>query len=242
MELRKITILLAFLVGGLFIACGSDSKSNQHTISLETDPASIMNQAVAQLLALRSASFSLNHLEGNTMLVPGVLMTKVYGEVSIPDRFNVTVEAEAEFLKSYLEINIITIEDSAYMTDILNGSWSQVSPERLPFNLSNLGQTLAAIVEAVEDTKILGQERLGNVETLHINGQIASEDLSGLVPGSGKGFPVELELWLDESHGLLQQVLIHGRVVPTDDKNTVRELRLKDINVPVVIKPPNEVS
>ena len=82
MELRKITILLAFLVGGLFIACGSDSKSNQHTISLETDPASIMNQAVAQLLALRSASFSLNHLEGNTMLVPGVLMTKVYGEVS----------------------------------------------------------------------------------------------------------------------------------------------------------------
>ena len=169
-------------------------------------------------------------------------MTKVYGEVSIPDRFNVTVEAEAEFLKSYLEINIITIEDSAYMTDILNGSWSQVSPERLPFNLSNLGQTLAAIVEAVEDTKILGQERLGNVETLHINGQIASEDLSGLVPGSGKGFPVELELWLDESHGLLQQVLIHGRVVPTDDKNTVRELRLKDINVPVVIEPPNEVG
>ena len=53
---------------------------------------------------------------------------------------------------------------------------------------------------------------------------------------------MELELWLDESHGLLQQVLIHGRVVPTDDKNTVRELRLKDINVPVVIEPPNEVG
>jgi hypothetical protein len=209
---------------------------------LDIDPAPAMSQAVDQLLALKSASFSLDHLEGSTMLVPGVLMTKVFGEVSIPDRFSVTVEAESEFPKSYIEISIITIDDTAYMTDLLSGRWNQISPDSLPFNLLGLGQTLADIVDAVQSPQVLGQERLRDVETLHIKGQIASEDLSELVPGAGQGFPVGLELWLDRSQGLLQQVLIIGRVVPTDDENTVRELTLKDINQPVVIDPPGSVG
>ena len=195
-----------------------------------------------QLLALESASFSLDHLEGSTMLVPGVLMTKVYGEVSIPDRFSVTVEAESEFPKSYIEISIITIEDTAYMTDILSGRWNQISPDSLPFNLLDLGQTLADIVDVVQEPQVLGQERLRGVDTLHIKGQIASEDLSELVPGAGQGFPVKLELWLERDQGLLQQVLILGRVVPTDDENTERELTLQDINQSVVISPPSDAG
>jgi hypothetical protein len=177
-------------------------------------------------------------LEGSTILVPGVLMTKVSGEVSIPGRFSVTVEAESEFPKSYIEISIITIDDTAYMTDILSGRWNQISADSLPFNLSGLGQTLADIVEAVQEPTVIGQERLGDLDTLHIKGQIASEDLSELVPGAGQGFTVQLELWLDQSQGLLQQVHIIGRVVPTDKTNTLRQLTLEDINQPVVIEPP----
>ena len=201
-----------------------------------------MRQAVGQLLALESAAFSLDHLEGSTVLVPGVLMTKVSGEVSIPDRFRVTVEAESEFPKSYIEINIISIDDTAYMTDIFSGRWNQISVGSLPFNLSGLGKTLADIVEAVEMPRVLGEERLRGVNTLHIQGEVASEDLSELVPGSGDGFPVRLDLWLDRSQGLLQQVHIIGRVVPSDGPNTFRELTLEDINQPVNIEAPGNTS
>ncbi len=238
LEIRRNIALFACLAIGLLVACGSDSPTQQVNGSTGIDPAPAMIQAVNQLLALESASFRLDHLEGSTVLVPGVLMTKVYGEVSIPDRFSVTVEAESEFPKSYLEISIITIEDTAYMTNILSGRWNQISPDSLPFNLLGLGQTLADIVDAVQEPKVLGQERLRGVDTLHIKGQIASEDLSELVPGAGQGFPVKLELWLDRDQGLLQQVLILGRVVPTDDENTERELTLQDINQSVVISPP----
>ena len=62
------------------------------------------------------------------------------------------------------------------------------------------------------------------------------------MPGAGEGFPVDLELWLDRDQGLLQQVLIVGRVVPTDDTDTVRELTLEDINQPVEIEAPGDVS
>ena len=47
---------------------------------------------------------------------------------------------------------------------------------------------------------------------------------------------------LDRSQGLLQQVLIVGRVVPTDEPDTVRKLTLEDINQPVEIEAPADVS
>jgi hypothetical protein len=241
-ELKSKLLATALVVAGLIAACGTNSATESPDGSSAIDPAPAMRQAVGQLLALKSASFSLDHLEGSTILVPGVLMTKVSGEVSIPDRFRVTVEAESEFPKSYIEISIITIDDTAYMTDIFTGRWNQISVESLPFNLLGLGQTLADIVDAVQLPRVLGEERLRGVDTLHIQGEIASEDLSELVPGSGDGFPVRLDLWLDRSQGLLQQVHIIGRVVPTDAQNTFRELTLEDINQPVNIEAPSNTS
>ena len=165
-------------------------------------------------------------------------MTKAYGEVSIPDRFRVTVEAESQIPKSYIEISIITIDHTSYMTGIFSGRWSEVSTEALPFNLSGLGQTLADFGAAGRQPRTIRAERLNGVDTVYIKGKIASEDLSGLVPGAGVGFSVGLNLWLEQD-GLLRQVDIVGRVVPTDDVNTVRQLTLDDINLRVTINPPS---
>ena len=202
----------------------------------------VLKQAMTQLLALESASFTLDHLKGSTVLMPGVSMTKVSGEVYIPDRFKVTVEAKSKSIKSYLEIGMVTIEDTAYMTGIFGGGWNQISPDSLPFNLLRLGQTLANIVKAMEEVRTLGEEQRNGIDTLYIGGEINSQDLSELVPGAGDGFPVGLELWLDRKQGQLQRALIVGRVVPTDEIDTVRELTLTDINQPVEIEAPSEIS
>ncbi len=239
MELKFKALLAALAVAGLVSACGSSAPTAPLDGVTGIDIEVAMPQAVDQLLALRSAAFSLEHLEGSTVLVPGVLMTKVSGVVSIPDRFEVTVEAESEFPKSYLEISIITIDDTAYMTDIFTGRWNKISAGSLPFNLTGLGQTLADIIDAVQEPRAVRAERLNGIDTVLIKGQIVSEDLSELVPGSAEGFPVELELWL-ERDGLLRQVLIIGRVVATDGPDTVRKLTLDNINQPVEIEPPGE--
>ncbi|HAA94959.1 MAG TPA: hypothetical protein DCE26_04625, partial [Dehalococcoidia bacterium] len=160
-----------------------------------------------------------------------------YGEVDIPDRFRVTVEAESVSPKTYIEISIITIENKTYMTGLFGRRWNEVPADTMPFNLSGLGQTLADIVDAIEGDRGLGQERLQGVDTVRLGGNISSEDLSELIPGAGSGLPVALELWLDPA-GLLRQVKIIGRVVPTDDADTVRRLVLNDTNQPVTMNPP----
>ena len=242
MGLKVKFLTIALLMVGLLAACGTNLATETPEDGVEVDPGPVLEQAVTQLLALESASFSLNHLKGSTALVPGVSMTKVSGEISIPDRFSVTVEAQSEFPKSYLEISIVRIEDTAYMTSIFGGGWNEISPDSLPFNLCGLGQTLAGIMDAMQTPQVLGEERLNGIDTLYIGGAIDSQDLAQLVPGAGEGFPVGLELWLDQSRGLLQKVLIVGRVVPMDDTDTVRELTLRDINQPVNIEVPGDVS
>ena len=241
MELRFKALVSALVVVGVISACSPAAPTGLPDRLQESDIEISMLQAVDQLLALRSAAFSLQHLEGSTVLVPGILMNKVSGVVSTPGRFKVTVEAESEFPRSYLEIGVITIDDATYMTDIFTGRWNKVSAETLPFNLSGLGQTLARIIDSVTQPHAIRTEKLNGTDTTHIKGQIFSESLSELVPGSAEGLPVELEFWL-EPGGLLRQVLIIGQVVATDAPDTVRKLTLDNINQPVEIEPPGNVS
>lgn len=195
--------------------------------------------AVTELLQLESAAFTLEHLKGTTVLIAGLLeMRKASGVVVVPDKFRLTVEGETTFPRSFVEIGVVTIGDTAYMTDIITGRWLEVPLESLPLNPVNLGWTLAGIIEAVESPVVVGTARLNGIDTRLVRGRIQSEDLAGLVPGAGEGFSVELDLWLEKSRHLLIQVLISGMVVSTDQPDTVRRLILDDINIPVDISPP----
>ena len=206
---------------------------------MEFDVRSALRDAVTEVLRLESAAFTLEHLKGTTALIPGFLeMRRVSGEVDIPNRFRLKVEAETVLPRSFVEIGVITIGDKAYMTDFLTNKWRQVEPSALPFTLSDISRTLADIIEAVDEPTLVGEERLGDRDTYHIQGSILSQDLAGLVPGAGEGFDVRLGLWLANPGNLLLQVLISGMVVPTDEPDTVRRLTLDDINVPVDISPP----
>ena len=240
MELKLRALGIFLLLVWLIAACSPDSDEralkNESAINADL----VLLQAVEQLIGLESASFSLSHLKGSTVLMPGVLMTKISGEVSIPDRSRVTVEAQIEFPKSYVEIDIVRIQETAYMTSIFGGDWNQIPAESLPFNLSGLGLTMAEIVDAIQKPKILDEERLNGINTLRIGGMINSKDLVKLVPGAEGDVRVDLKLWINREDGLLQRAQIAGRVVPTDDVGTIRDLILKNINQPVVIDAPIE--
>jgi hypothetical protein len=221
------------------LSCGDGAVLTPASPTEQTiDPKDALRRAVDAVLQLESAAFTLEHLTGTTTLFPGLEMSKVFGIVDIPDRFSLTVEAESTFPRSFVEISIVTIEDQAYMTDVISGQWREVSQDILPFSFGDLGQSLADIIEALDLPVFVGAERLKDHDSYHISGRIQSEDLTGIVPGAGEGFDVELDLWLEQARSLLLQVLISGKVVPTDGVDAVRLLTLDDINVPVEISPP----
>jgi hypothetical protein len=222
------------LVLVLVIAIGCSSATP--TPETPVDPQAVLRQAVERVMSLEYGAFILEHRVGSTLLLPGLEMTRVYGVADIPDRFRFTVEAESNGL--YIEIDMVVVEDQAYMTNPISGEWQPVPMEVIPFRFANLGQTLADIIESVQNPILTGTEELNDYDTYRIQGQVLSDDLVHLVPGAGSGFDVALELWVDRSEGLLIQVLITGKVVPTDQPDAVRALTLDDLDIPVDITLP----
>jgi hypothetical protein len=140
--------------------------------------------------------------------------------------------------RSFFEIQIVLIEEQAYMTDPGTGRWGEVSVEALPFNLSNLGRVLADIISSMEGASTVIAEKLKGDDTYHVEGRIKSEALLELIPGADEGFEVGLRLWVDQQRGLLLQAFITGRVIAGDAVDTVRVLTLDDMNGPMEIAPP----
>ncbi len=231
--------LLVALVLSIAAGCGpAPTPIPTPTLEPPPNPKATLAFAVANLLSLNSAAFTLEHQIGSTELLPGLVMKKATGVVDIPDRLRLMVEAEVTAPRTFVEINVIIIGHQAYMTDLFTGQWRMVPPESLPVNFLNFGQTLASIVKAVTDPGLSGVEELEGRQIQRITGLVRSEALASLVPGAAEGLEVKLELFVDREDGLLRRVLITGPVVNGDVPETVRLLSIDDVNVPVDIAPP----
>lgn len=233
----NLWLAMAAMLLAQAVACGS-LPSPTPTPTPTPDPQVTLRRAVSQVLEMKSAAFTLEHQVGSTILFPGLEMSKASGVVDIPNKIRLRVEAQSTIPRSFVEINVVIIGEQAWMTDFISGQWRQVPLESLPVTFSDLGRTLADIIEAVRDPRLIGSQALEGRDTYRIEGRVQSEDLAALVPGAGEGFEVVLMLWLDQDDGLLRRVLITGQVVPSDIPGAVRLLTLEDINLPVDITAP----
>ncbi len=234
---KTLFAAVAILAVTAAVSC-ADGKPTPTQTPEPVDPKEELQRTVEQLMALESASFDLEHIVGSTSILPGILMHRAYGNAIVPGKFEVTVEAELLFPRSYLEIGMVSIDDTAYMTNVLNGEWGEVPPDSLPINLTNFGSTLAEIVEKVQSPELLGEDSLDGVGVYRIGGGIMSEDLLELVPTAGTGYPVALEMWIERATGILRQAVITGQVVVSDVADSQRRLTIDDVNQPVTITPP----
>ena len=241
---RRFRMLGIFLVAvALLLAAAGCSGAGGPTATptptpKPVDPREELQRTVETLTALQSVEFDLEHLVGSTNLLPGVLMNRAYGKAVVPGQFDITVEGELLFPRSYMEIGMVSLGEQAYMTNLVNGQWEEVSLDALPINLSDFGATLADIVDRVQSPQMLGRDSIDGADVYHIGGDITSEALKGLVPTAGTGFPVALEMWTERDTGMLRKALITGQVVVTDLPEAERQLTLTGANQPVTIEPP----
>ena len=233
MGVRSGLLWLIMVPLALAVSCGSDPTP---TLDPQLNAQEILRQSVERLLVLESAEFILEHQVGTTELLPGIEMIKVYGVADIPDKFKFTVEAEVS--NTFFETGVVVIGDQAYITNFLNGQWQEVPKDILPLNFSNLGQTLANVIESVQGPELVGSEPGNDYDAYRIRGLVKSNDLSTLVPNAGDDFDLDLELLVDRNRGLLLRVLIIGQIIDTDVPETVRVLTLDGIDSTVEINAP----
>ena len=227
---------MGLLLAVAMVACSQQPTATPAPTPTPVDPKAELRRTVDRLLALESVSFVLDQTVGATLLTPGVEMTRAYGSVGIPGRFDVTVEALVGNL--YVELGMASLDGTSYMTNPITGQWAEVPAEAIPINLLTLGSTLAGIVESVAAPELLGETNLEDLHVYHIRGDILSENLKELVPGADPGYSVTLEMWMERENGTLRRATILGQVTDDDVPDALRVLTLDDINQPVTIEPP----
>ena len=216
-------------------ACASEAKE---TPTSTPSPRAVLEQTAHKMASLSSLTFSLEHLEGVTPLTPGLDMRQLEGRIALPDRFQLTVSAEATSFTAFISMEVIVVGDMGYITDPLSRKWRQLAPNTLPFNFTDMGNSLSRIILSIQDPSFVGAEDVNGAATWRIRGSVISDILTSLVTTATPGRQVALELWIDQELGLLRRVHVEGPVAPSDPPEITRLLTLHGFNEPVEISPP----
>ena len=114
--------------------------------------------------------------------------------------------------------------------------------EQVPFNFAGLGPTLRDVLFMIRDGDgaITGSESVMGAQTIRVEGNISSEQLSDLITSVDSGHAVTLTFWIDETElSLLRQLRIAGQLYDDDGPETTRLVTIDGINVPVEIELPD---
>ena len=167
-------------------------------------------------------------------------MKQVKGQVDMPDKFRINVEAVSSLPRSFVEVDIVAVRDQAYMTDIIHrDKWLLIELSALPFNFADLGRTLSGIVQSLQAPRIDGSDTVNGVPSWRIVGTVSSESLDTLVTAAEEGYRVALEVWIGQPQGLLRKVRIKGQILSTDLPDLVRVLTIHGFDQPVEITIPS---
>ena len=233
--MKALIFALSFVVllPLLASACASEAKETP-----TPSPRAISEQTAQKMASLSSLTFSLEHLEGVTPLTPGLDMRQLEGSISLPDSFELTVSAEATGFTAFISMKVIVMGDRGYITDPLSRKWRELSPNTLPFNFADMGNSLSRIILSIQDPSFVGSEDVDGVATWRIRGSVSSDILTSLVTTATPGRQVALELWVDQELGLLRRAHIEGPIAANDPPEITRLLTLHGFDEPVKILPP----
>jgi lipoprotein LprG len=209
-HLLTVCLLLLFLAG-----CGADAPTP--TPDNTATAAEILELASSRLAEIPSAHFTLD-VEGETFVdtAGAIRLIGAEGDLVRPDK--VSVQFQAEVVGRTITIQLITIGDASWTTNILTGEWEPAPveftyrPDILFSTQEGIGPVMGAVTNArrLEDAEIAGRA------AYHIQGQVEQELVGPLTYYSMRGSPVSVNLWIDrQTNDLLRAQLAEP---PGDDR------------------------
>ncbi len=196
---------LVFLGMLVFLAaCGADSP--EPTPEDTASAAEILARASSRLAEIPSVHFSLD-VEGETFVdtAGAIRLVGAEGDLVRPDK--VSVQFQAEIVGRTITIQLITIGESSWTTNILTGKWEPAPVEFTyrPDVLFSTQEGIGPVMGAVTDAQRLDDEELAGRPAYHLQGKVEQDVVGPLTYYSMRGSPVTVDLWIDrETNDLLR--------------------------------------
>jgi hypothetical protein len=232
--------LALFLFVGLFVllaaACGSE-PAEEPTPEPELSLDELLASAGAKLDAVSTAKFRMiDEFESGEDFFGAKLKT-VEGDIRSPDGVSMLVDVEAPGL-GFVEIQIVAVGEQSFMKFSRDAPWLPLPLDQVPFNFGTIGPTLSDIITVMRNAAIVGRETIDGDETVRVDGEVVSEEMSELITSVDAGHPIMLSMWFNEADHTLRQFKMVGMLFDMDEPGTSRFATI-EVDVPVDIQLPD---
>ncbi|MBA3415352.1 MAG: LppX_LprAFG lipoprotein [Chloroflexia bacterium] len=228
-------------LAALLTGCGADPAPPTPTAAPTATPEELLTRASERLAATPSVGFSLD-IAGDTFVDPNqtIRLLSATGDLLRPD--SVQTEFQAEVVGRAITLQLITIGDQTWLTNILTGEWGAAPTEFAyrPDVLFDTQDGIGPVMGRVDNVETLADEEIDGRAAAHLRAAVDESVIGPLTYFTLQGSPVVVDLWIDkETDDLLRAQLTEP---PAADKPNpaVWTLDLSDHGEQVTIEPPPE--
>ena len=227
-------ILTAFIVSSIAVP----SALAQDDPSVEE----ILSAAAETIQATESMAFEMV-IDGTTYVDAdqNIQLIGADGVMQRPDRADVTFTAVFLGMQQ-ISIRMITIDEDAWITDIVTGKWVPAPPE-FGYNPSVLyddDHGLGPVMSRMNDPEVVGSEEINGKDAWHIVATVDGEVTHGMTSGTMRGSVQSLDLWIDKDTNDILQICISEPEDEDLEDPATWTLILTDHNEEVNIEKPGE--
>ena len=233
--MRDIARTGALLLAGLVLACSGPAAA-------PPNPTTVLRQAGQAMGGLHSVAADVKF--GSGVAVGGLTLSSATTKVQVPGESDTTIKVkQGDFL---VDLRVVTTGGHIYLR-LPFSQFTEVTPaqaKEVP-DLSQLFDPksgLAAALPEGTNTRYLGTEQVGGVDTDKISTTYTADQVGQLLGGVAKpAGDVQATIWVGQSDHYVRRVTLNGPLLEAG-KNVQVEVDLHDFNQPVSIATPSPIA
>ena len=154
---------------------------------------------------LNSFHFKLEHEGGGTLLPPNFVIEQAEGDVVSPDKLFINFSGTSGGLA--VKSGVITLADTTYLLNPLNGRWDKFPTEISPLGFFNPKEGISAIMSQIEQLSLLSSDGRSH----SVEGMLPAEALVSLLGATMQGVVIPVELRIDADDFYLLEARLQGK-------------------------------
>lgn len=199
----------------------------------------ILARASQRLAVTETVHFALK-IDGETFIDDGgtIQLLEAEGDLLRPDRVRTTFRAKV--LVPTITIELITVGEQSWTTNIITGDWEPAPPEfsYRPTILFDDQQGIGPVMGRVSEARQEEDEEIDGREAYHVSALVDRAIIEPITAGTMTGSPVAVDLWVDRETDDLLRIRLTEPPSEGRDNPATWTLDLSDHGDPVAIEPP----
>ncbi|HKP54171.1 MAG TPA: LppX_LprAFG lipoprotein [Chloroflexia bacterium] len=208
--------------------CGEDEKLP----AISADE--VIKKSSLAIQAPKSFHFSLSTENMHTL--PGLWLTKADGDALKPDKMLGKVTARRSGFTFTAEV--VVDGKNQWWTDPLSGRWEPMPAYFDVSQLFNPAKGAADILSSVKGLSSDGDEKIVDVVSYRIKGEVPPDSLRALTPEVNVKTNIPATLWVGGRDFLLRRVRLQGALIEGEPSEVVRIITISDYDKEVKIETP----